>query len=813
MNRRRSAIIVLALALTLLSGCGSGQEEPAPQAPLQAYGVVELAGKTKAYRASTGPMLPGPGAAAQAGDCVLENSLGVFVVAGPDHIEEGCPAGNLIDAAFQRGPDYMRLLTPLLGPGEGVHPVYRDVRVQAEGGLDEQAVVAAEGFLPGRPGVRVVTEYTLRPGEERLTITTTVENNTDSMLGRFGFRDLLCHGRTFRYVPGPGLFPTGRESTSRWMAFFGERYCWGLGTEALTRIEGSHGPGSSLLEYATVDIPPGEKRSFTRRLMVGVGGPLAVWKTWEAQEGESTSRLTVCVTDGQSVDPVADATVQLAPEDGRPAIVMLTDEEGTAVAELPSGRYGVVVSKPGRSPLGPVSISCVADAAHRFPVTLSPATTLSVRLLGDSGEEATPVFGRLRLAEPGRNANPARGPAYPEWPWLPAVPVRPTEAARVPVGGSRARTLVGYRGPLNAIAGAPIPAADGRTVPLRATLQQVVDPGTYVAVDFRQHSDVSPDCALTLPERALLNACEGLDGAILSDPALQRIRETALPDGSGALMPAYRWERPGGGAFTFISPRQDDAMVGRFVEAASASTSAGDILETARQFFPDALLQVDMPLDPRSGVLALHGELPRQSFHMLDVLSGGEVESANRVMNHWFEVLNEGRRVVATGGSGSVGLHEPLAGQARTFVHCPEGDTPDAIRDAVAQLPRSPNAFVTNGPFLDVSLNEQPIGSTQTIPPGRVQMDVRVRAAPWVDVTWGRVYCNGELVKEFPVEPSRKVMRSERTFEFEVTEDCWFVVQVVGDRPLSPVYGGTEAPTPFALTNPMWVEVSDDEGT
>jgi hypothetical protein len=348
---------------------------------------------------------------------------------------------------------------------------------------------------------------------------------------------------------------------------------------------------------------------------------------------------------------------------------------------------------------------------------------------------------------------------------------------------------------------------------LRATLEQIVDPDDYAAIDFRQRSDVSPDCALTLPERALLNACEGLDGAILSDPVVQRIRETALPEGTGALVPAYRWERPGAGAFTFIPSRQDAALADRFVEAAGASTSPGDILETARQFFPDALLQVDTPLDPRFGVLALHGELPRRSFQMLEVLSGGDIESANRVMSHWFELLNEGRKVVATAGSGSVGLHPPLAGQARTFVHCPDKEGPDTIREAVARLPRSPNAFVTNGPFLDVSLNGQPIGSTQTVSPGRVRVEVRVRAAPWVDVTWGRVYCNGELVKEFPVEPSRKVLRSERTFEFAVTEDCWFVVQVVGDRPLSPVYGGTEAPTPFALTNPMWVQVADGGGT
>jgi len=818
MNRRWPVLIAVALTLALVLACGSEPEEPGPTAPLQAYGVVELAGMARAYRARTGPALAGPGASVRGGDFVLENAPGVFVVAGPGRLEGACPAGNLIDAAFQRGEDCLRLLVPLLGPGEGMHPVYERVRVRQQGGLDEQAVVVADGFLPGRPAVRVVTTYTLQPGDERLMVKTTVENNSDSMLGRFGFRDLLCHGRSLRYVPGAGLFPTGRETTSRWMAFFRGGYCWGLGTEALARMVGSHGPGSSVLSYATVDIAPGEKRSYSRRLMVGVGGPLAVWRTWEEREGESTSRLVFRIADEASGEPVGHAVVELVPQDGRPSVVLFTDEEGAAVAELPSGRYTATAWKPGRLPLRPFSISCMAGCVHRYPLKLRPATTALVKLMGRPGDDAEPVFGRVRLTAAREAASPARGPAFGEWPWLPLVPVRPAEAARVPVEPSGPGVLIGYRGPLHAIAGTRIRPARGRGLALTATLKRIIDPGQYVAVDFRQHSDASPDCALTLPERAVLNACEGLDGAVLSDPGLQHIPEGVLPEGTGELIPAFRWERPGAGAFTIIPMGQGPAMVDRFVEAARASTSPDDILETARQFFPGALLQVDMPLDARSGVLALHGELPREEFQMLEVLSGDDVESAGRVMSRWFDLLNEGRRVVATAGSGSVGLHPPVAGQARTFVaedraHCPDAGKEGAVRGAVARLRDVPNAFVTNGPFLDVSLNGRPIGSTQTLPPGRVCMDVCVRAAPWMDVTWCRVYRNGELVREFPIEPSRKVVRCDRTLELEVTGDCWFVLQVVGDEPMRPVYGGAEPPTPFALTNPMWVEVAEPAGT
>ncbi len=806
-----AAVVMTAL---LLSACRSAPPVVPPPPPPRTYGVVELAGQAWAYRGDSAPAVSGTGSSAQRGDYVLENELAIFVVAAADRLEGGSPAGNLIDAAFQRGEDQMRLLVPLLGPGEGMHPVYESVRVEEEGGLHERAVVVAEGGLPDRPGVEVVTTYTLEPADERLVIKTTVRNETESMLARFGLRDMLYHGRTFRYVPGPGLFPTGRDSTSRWMAFFRDGYCWGLGTDPPDHVEGSHTPGFSVLRYRTVDIPPGEERSFTRRLLAGVGGPLTVWKAWEQQEDERTSRLVFELADEAGGAAVAEAFVEVEPQDGRPPFAISTDREGRAVAEVPAGRYQAMVWKPGRPVQRPFSFSAMAGSVHRFPLALQPATSLSVRLLDGTGEEAEAVYGRLHLSGRDLEGFAGRGPAFQRWPWLPQALVRPTEHGRLPVttGRTSAGTVTAFRGPLHAVASTRVPSTGGQDLSLSAALERVIEPGDYVAVDFRQHSGVSPDCALTLAERAVLNVCEGLQGAVVSDPVLHDIAEGVLPEGAGALIPAFRWEWPGAGAFTVIPLEQVDAGIpARFVEAARISTSPDDVLETVRQFFRGAIVQIDKPLDPRSGVLALHGVLPGREFHLLEVLSGGDVASARRVMHRWFDLLNEGRRVVAVAGSGSVGLHPPVAGQGRTFIHCPDPDEHGAVLSAIERLRRSPNAFITNGPFLEVTLNGEPIGSTQTVPPGRVRMDLRVRAAPWVDLAWGRVFRNGELVREFPIEPSRRVLRSERTFEFEVTGDCWFVVQVTGEEPMDTVYAGPQAPTPFALTNPFWVEVAPQE--
>ena len=42
--------------------------------------------------------------------------------------------------------------------------------------------------------------------------------------------------------------------------------------------------------------------------------------------------------------------------------------------------------------------------------------------------------------------------------------------------------------------------------------------------------------------------------------------------------------------------------------------------------------------------------------------------------------------------------------------------------------------MVTNGPFLDVTVNGQGLGRTVVAPDGSISVKIKVQAAPWVDV-------------------------------------------------------------------------------
>lgn len=830
MNWRRPVTIALFLVAVLLPwGCRLGPRLPG-RPPERPKPVVELAGQSYAYVVEDPSFLPpGVGAEGRVGDLLLENAFVRFVVAAADHRGPGWPGGNLIDAAIQGGEDRMRLLAPLLGGRRTVQPVYETVRVATSGGLDQVAVVVSEGHLTGNPDVRIETVYRLRPGSSALEIATTVRNGTDAMLPLFGFCDLLYHGRTARFVPDAGLFPAGKEGSSPWLCFFGQDRVWGVLTGPLGTVDSIHRVGVSELHYATADVPPGDSRSYRRFFVAAAGGPERIWLDAFPAPEHALSRLRFALRDQRTGAPVEGAEIRLRPSGHRSPVVLVTDCVGGAELPLPAGRYTVEVRAAGRALAGPLAVNCAAWHSYRLSIPLSEPAEAVVRVRARVGQFVAPSSARVSSYAAGRAAEPVvAGPARAaSSPAGVVLAARATET-RLPLPVARTAlpiscVVAASRGPLFDCAIASAEGEAGRTATLDLVLERVVDPGQYVAVDFRQHTDASPDCSLTLNERILADACEGLDGAVVSDPVFRsalvgRPLETGL-----CLIPGFRFERFGVGSFSFfplgIAGRGEPDLPALL----EPGLEAADLLRTARGVFPEAVIQVDNPLDEQKGYFALSGFNPpmhrhrppgfSDDFDAVELLSGRNVEAARKLLAYWFSLLNSGRKVMVTGGSGSRAIVGEEAGVARTFVHCPRAaapPTPTEILAAVRRLKQAPNAFVTNGPFINAELNGHPIGSLQAVREPGAQLRLRVYAPLWVDVSKVAVYRNGEVVEEFTLSEATRPLRCDRVLELDTSSDCWFVVHVEGDKPMLPVYLGPDSPTPFAVTNPFWVDADGD---
>ena len=207
-------------------------------------------------------------------------------------------------------------------------------------------------------------------------------------------------------------------------------------------------------------------------------------------------------------------------------------------------------------------------------------------------------------------------------------------------------------------------------------------------------------------------------------------------------------------------------------------------------------------------------------------------------VDDWFNLLNLGRRVTGTGNSDSHDSED--IGVPRTYLRLGVDSPRDVDGRAVVQAFQDHAALVTNGPFVDVSVDGRPIGAEVRTEASTVQLKVDVQVAPWLDARRGRITANGVTVEAFTFETQDG--RFTRTFTLPVPKDTWFVVEVEGDTNLFPVappitippsqiddalvsiggplgfgaseYGDLEPGplqrwTPYAITNPIWVNVGD----
>lgn len=216
-------------------------------------------------------------------------------------------------------------------------------------------------------------------------------------------------------------------------------------------------------------------------------------------------------------------------------------------------------------------------------------------------------------------------------------------------------------------------------------------------------------------------------------------------------------------------------------------------------------------------------------------------------VDDWFTTLNLGHRLTALGNSDTHGLTSTEAGCPRNYV-LTEVDRPQFLDpQAVADAVREHRVVASYGPFLRMWIDGAEIGS-EIEADGPITIQLEVQAPTWVDVDRVELYENGTLIREFAVEPGGpSVMRFTESFEHTPPQDAWYVAIATGDQTLAPVFTEVEIPyipleevvsealgvidvvgsllgeplafpkeypvLPYALTNPIWVDVGGDGWT
>ena len=201
------------------------------------------------------------------------------------------------------------------------------------------------------------------------------------------------------------------------------------------------------------------------------------------------------------------------------------------------------------------------------------------------------------------------------------------------------------------------------------------------------------------------------------------------------------------------------------------AVSYDKMIQGARGNDPKRFFNLHHPRLPKGigyfNVIGFSPKTPRANlrghfdYDGIEVFNGFDVEQIPRVeqvLADWYALLNHGYRQVATGSSDAHRIQYQWAGYPRTMVALEGTDQIDEKFDpmnVVAAIKKG-HSTVTSGPIIELELTD----GSKTAHPGDelfteadpIQGRVKVRAAPWVDVTQVQIVLNGKVVQTLSVE-------------------------------------------------------------
>lgn len=777
----------------------------------------------------------------RAGDVLLVNDRARFVLHGPDRRSMGLVGdpGGLLDADVVRGPgeaDLDLVVDALPFLDVGWYALGESVEVVADGLDGGEAVVEVAGIdqgfaylssifendVPAGRGLDVVTRYALAPDTPLLRVDTVVEAGAEDVTLRPGDILQTVPGLTSFWLPGIGrsVTPGGGED-----AVMVVHHATGLtlGMFADDR-DGSAEPSSGLdllsflislpsLYEAPRTIAAGDTATWSRWWGVAEQ-PAHLTDAWLDALGEATDRVeaTVVGPDG----PVAGAWVTVE-VDGRPFTLAITDAEGRAAADVPTGATVTLVADGGgdrqvhdlsadvAAPLASAVRREAALAQARAGLAPVPHARGGGRVTGPPGELVLPGPGYVQLESPTTPRFAARlraldGPVRDDVHAIPppeglaaighahagtlTIPVEPgryallawhgvrwethEEEVVVEAGETRTVTLDGLQ---------PGPAVDGA-------------PGWFTG-DTHIHAAPSFDGKISPAQRALTAAATGLDLWFASEHDV-RVGHAELVDALGLADAVHvvgseevtPWVR--GHVNLFPTVADPDARAGgawAWWESLRPTTAEQFAVLTARE--PDALVQINHPFSP--GLPSLAGWSPGEvadpglwwdGFDALEVVVPGQDP---RGLTLYADLSARGILSAATGSSDSHDALQNTPGLLHTWVHVPGAARVSELTDAaVADAFRARHTLASNGPF--AVLDPLP---GETVPSGTV-LTVQALGPSWIRPDRVVVHRDGVAGEPIPLDDEGRAR-----IRLTADRDASLVVELLGDTPMQPLTGRT----------------------
>jgi len=773
------------------------------------------------------------------GDIVLRNEKITVVITAAGHIHRSAASGgNIVDVALtgakDKGADELDQIFLFLGryPRQGR---YSSVQITQDGS-NGVAEVVAEGIDSEDGSLRLRTVYRLEAGKPYILIRTAVTNAGDKPLTKFDLGDAIQWGNSRSFAPLFGFGIQRRTEVLDWIGAegYGIAYAW-CTAQGKNRI--INGLGWSDPIAITTDITQGETIVYERYFIAAPTLAEAAKIAWSLQgrelyeaQGIVRSRATGKPVVGIRVVALA-REVKFQPKNSgepsaEPAVAAThTNKDGKFAFWLPAGSYHFQAKHVARLSLKDAAIKLPTKTLKLVELLVSGAGVLVFEVRDSETKELLPS--RLTFLGIKGTATPDFGPNFLATGAENYVFTATGKGTRtIPPGTYRIYASRGLEYDVDVV---EVSVPEQKPVKVSFNLKRSVDTKGWIAVDPHMHCSNSFDSAVSLEDRIISCAAEGLEFIVMSDhdfvtdpvPTIRKLGLEKWITGAAGVEITTRGmghynvfplipdpTKPGNGTILWQNKTPEQI----FAEVRSLPTRPLIIVNHPR--FSTIAYFTPYGFDPETCTATKPGF--SLNFDAMELCNGKAQTDLAILLRDWFGLLNNGYRIAAVAGSDSHTLTQDEVGYARNFVYVGTDDPRQVSSETVVEAFRNGRVVVSIGPFVTLTADGQPTGSLISKPRGDIVLDIRVQAPNWVSVEEVELVANGIAVKRWrlPSDNRMKALDWKVKTGVRPRQDAWYAVIVRGVegslepilRPFRTFEGETYRVIPFAVTNPVWVD-------
>ncbi len=776
--------------------------------------------------------------------------------------------GNLVDVTLNPAtPENFQIFAPV--SGMGIKPVVENDSIEYRTDDDGSATVTVEGHDVRYPFLTVRTVYTMKPDTPGLQATTTMVNTSaDEVAEQVAAADYVLWGSMKPFIPGSGWTTRNHTVEDAEFVYAREHDVWMMIAPVSGTFDIVQAGSLTRLQYSSPEaMQPGETRLYSRWILVSDQDAAYLFsKVLEARDpgeyGTVVGRMIEReqAPDGTVIDkaPVLNSDVFISPLKrtdwtveqqerflNKPYIIAKTNRRGSFNALLPLGDYSTVPAPRSRfAPIPDRSATIKAGEIAAVDFGTSPSSRLIYRIVDAETGQTMP--GKLTLEA-------LRGTPGVELGFPGAVRagniVYSSHGAGIidlPPGTYR---VIASRGPEYHIAEERVIIRDISDTEKVFRIRRAFETPGWISADVGVRTDATLQSRTDKPTRVVSAAAEGVEWLVSGDSNTA----TDLSDAVESLS-LGRWIKtsPGYRHSGTKAPFRGDFLLFPLEGCSTGSTvdltpirtanSTREILQAMRDVCPEAAILASRAAWPVAGFLTMNGLAPGSTnlpdgdwprdFDALSVWEGKRQGNFEQDYAIYHRMLNEGLRVTAFGSSASAGTWQNEPGYPRVYIQSSTDNPQDIDPIELARNIKDRKVVVTNGPFVDVKVNGEPMGSMVTDTDGEVELDISVFTPNWSQVTSLSINVNGRFVRRILLNPSQMDLSAGKVFppadkpengrlRIQIRQDSILDVTAEGTlelpqdpvnpfRPSNPGLGLWRGQFPLAVSAPIFLDADGD---